>query len=118
MVHLRQLITLAAAVVIGGTMIGGTAAHAQTGNYYVAVPVEQQAKNSLVTRETLWTLRGNAYVAARAPERDTYLCTAVVRTTGALSSFTVGGQAFDADQLAKCNAKAKGVGGATVAQAR
>ena len=120
MTHLRQLVTLAAALVVGGTMIGGTTAHAQTaGGYYVAVPAGQPAKQTLVTRETLWKLRGNAYVAARAPERDTFLCSAVVRDAGALSSFTVGGQAFDADQLAKCNAKARGAAsGAAVAQAR
>ena len=119
MTHLRHAVTLAAAALVGATMVGATTAHAQTAGYYVAVPVEQQAKDSLVTRETLWKLRGNAYVAARAPERDTYLCSAVVHTTGALSSFTVGGQAFDADQLAKCNAKAKGAAsGTTVAQAR
>jgi hypothetical protein len=31
----------------------------------------------------------------------------VVRQVGALTSFTVAGTAYDADQLARCNAKAK-----------
>lgn len=119
MTHLRQLVTLAAALVVGGTMIGGTAAHAQSTGYYIAVPATPPTRTSLVTRETPWSLKGNAYVAARAPERDATLCAAVARSTGALSSFTVAGKAYDMDQLAKCNGHAKGgSGGATVAQAR
>lgn len=117
--QVRQLLTLAAALVVGATMIGGTAAHAQSGAYYVAVPAAQPTRTSMMTRETPWALKGNAYVAARAPERDAVLCDAVARSAGALTSFTVGGKAYDADQLAKCNAKAKGgAAGATVAQAR
>lgn len=104
---------LAAALVVGAA-----AAQAQTG-YYVAVPAQQPTRTALVTRETPWTLRGNAYVANRAPERDAALCDAVARSTGALTSFTVTGKAYDADQLAKCNAHAKGgIGGTAVAQAR
>ncbi|WP_425230949.1 CC_3452 family protein [Sphingomonas sp.] len=106
-----HLIALTAAALVGTTMIAGTA-HAQSigaaGGYYVAVPAAQPTRTSLVTRETPWTLQGNAYVAARAPERDTALCDAVARSTGALASFSVSGRAFDADQLARCNAHARG----------
>ena len=107
-----HLLSLVAAALVGSTLIAGTA-HAQTGGYYVAVPAQAPTHASLVTRETPWTLQGSAYVAARAPERDATLCDAVARSTGALSSFTVGGHAYDADALAKCNAHAKG--GAPVA---
>lgn len=117
--QVRQVLALAAALVVGGTMIGGTAAHAQSAGYYVAVPAAQPTRTSMMTRETPWALKGNAYVAARAPERDTVLCDAVARNTGALTSFTVAGKAYDADQLAKCNAHAKGGGtGTAIAQAR
>lgn len=119
MIQFRQFVTLAAALVVGGTLVGATTAHAQAPGYYVAVPAAAPAKQTLVTRETLWKLHGDRYVAARAPEREAFLCSAVVRNAGALTSFTAGGQAFDADQLANCNAKAKpATGGATVAQAR
>ena len=47
------------------------------------------------------------YVAGIAPERPAVLCELVVRQIGALASFAVAGKAYDADQLAKCNAKAK-----------
>ena len=116
--QVHHLLALAAAFVVGGTMIGGTA-HAQTGSHYVATPAQAPIKDKLITRETLWKVSGGNYVAARSTERDAFLCGAVARDAGALTSFTVGGQAFDADQLAKCNAKAKGgAGGAAVAQAR
>ena len=106
--HLGHLFVLAAATIVGGSMIAGTA-HAQTSaGYYVAVPAAQPTRATLVTRETPWKLNGNAYVAARAPERDTTLCDAVARSAGQLSSFTVGGKAYDADQLARCNAHARG----------
>lgn len=117
--ELRQLLTLGAALVVGGTMIGATTANAQTPGYYTAVPAQAPTRATLVTRETPWTLRGNAYVAARAPERDATLCAAVARSAGQLSSFTVAGKAYDADRLAKCNANARGAdGGTAVAQAR
>ena len=120
--HFRHLPALAAAIIVASAMVGATAAHAQNqtaSSYYVATPAQQPTRTSLITRETPWALKGNAYVAARAPERDATLCDAVARSSGALTSFTVAGQAYDAGQLAKCNAHAKGgSGGAAIAQAR
>ena len=114
-----HLITFAAATLIGGTMVAGTAhAQAATG-YYVAVPATAPARATVVTNSTPWVRQGNAYVAARAPERDAVLCDLVARNAGALNSFTVAGRAYDADALAKCNAHAKGGAGAgAVASAR
>ena len=43
----------------------------------------------------------------KAPEREAILCQLVARDAGKLSAFSAGGQAFDADALAKCNAHAK-----------
>ena len=103
-----QLLALTAATLVAGTMVAGTA-HAQApGGYYVAVPAAAPAKPSMMINATPWRLQGNAYVAARAPERDAVLCDLVARNTGALSSFTVAGRAYDADALAKCNAHARG----------
>lgn len=106
-----HLIALAAATLVGSTLVA-TTAHAQTPGYYVAVPAAQPSRATVMTMSTPWTLRGNAYVAARAPERDAVLCQVLAKNTGALSSFTVGGKAYDADQLAQCNARAKGGAGA------
>ncbi len=83
------------------------AASAQVGGYYVAVPAAKPTKAGLMTHATYWSLKDGAYVAPRASERDTVLCQLVARNVGTLSSFTAGGNAYDADALAKCNAKAK-----------
>ena len=90
------------------TLMVGTVAHAQPQGpgYYTATPVEAPSKNSLITRDTVWKFRDGAFNASKAPEREQVLCQLVVQRVGKLSSFTVGGQALDAESLAKCNAKA------------
>ena len=115
--HFGHVLAFTAAALVGSTLIAGTA-HAQApAGYYVAVPAAQPVKPALMTRATPWSLKGNAYVAARAPERDAVLCQLVAHNAGQLTSFTVGGKAYDADALAKCNAKAKGASGAAAAVA-
>ena len=116
--HFGHLLSFAAALLVGGTVIAGTA-HAQApAGYYVAVPAVQPARPTLMTRATPWALRGNAYVAARAPERDAVLCALVASNTGALESFSVAGRAYDADALARCNAHARGGAAAASVAAR
>lgn len=96
--------TLALAI---STLFGATAAGAAATDTYVAVPTAPSAKASFITRSTVWRAREGGFVAGQAPERPAVLCELVAREVGTLSSFTVGGTAYDADQLAKCNAKAK-----------
>ena len=90
------------------TMLGSTVAAAQptASGYYAATPVEAPARTSIITRDTMWKLRDGAFTASKAPERDLVLCQLVAQRVGKLTSFTAGGQALDADTLAKCNAKA------------
>lgn len=96
--------TLALAIT---TLFGATAAAAAAADTYVAVPTAPSAKASFITRSTVWRAREGGFVAGQAPERPAVLCELVAREVGTLSSFTVGGTAYDAEQLAKCNAKAK-----------
>ena len=96
--------TLALAIT---TLFGATAAGAGAADTYVAVPTAPSAKASFITRSTVWRAREGGFVAGQAPERPAVLCELVAREVGTLSSFTVGGTAYDAEQLAKCNAKAK-----------
>ena len=90
------------------TAFGSTVAFAQpaASSYYAATPVEAPAKTSIITRDTMWKFRDGAFTASKAPERDMVLCQLVAQRVGKLTSFTAGGQALDADSLAKCNAKA------------
>ncbi|MEG3163898.1 hypothetical protein U1701_04760 [Sphingomonas sp. PB2P19] len=90
-----------------GMAIAASAA-AQTG-YYVAVPVTPPSAPTLVTHLTTWKLDGAAYVAPRAADRHQLLCRQLADQVGQLGSFTVRGQAYDADALAQCNAHARPV---------
>ncbi|WP_445191366.1 CC_3452 family protein [Sphingomonas sp. Tas61C01] len=105
---MKSFVALAAAFAVSATLIAATAADAQApGAFYVATPASPTTKTSLVTRNTAWSLRGGAFVAAQAPERAQILCQLVADHVGGLSGFTVKGEAYDADQLAKCNAHVK-----------
>jgi hypothetical protein len=75
--------------------------------FYVATPVAKPASSTIITNATLWTWQDTAFTANHAPERPNILCELVVKRVGALTSFSAGGKAFDADALAKCNARAK-----------
>lgn len=110
-----MLRSIATAIIASAAVLAASGASAQGANgYYVATPAAQPAKARLMTRSTSWTLQNGAFVAAKAPERDTVLCQLVARDVGGLSSFTVGGKSYDAGQLEKCNAKA-GVAATAVA---
>lgn len=105
---MKHLVSLAAALIVSGTLLSATAADAQAPvGFYVAVPASPVSKTSLITRNTAWSLRGGSFVAAQAPERAQVLCQLVADRVGGLSSFAVKGEAYDADQLAKCNAHVK-----------
>ena len=102
-----MLRSIASAVIASAALLAASGAPAQTvRGYYVATPAAQSAKTQLMTHATPWRLQGASFVAAQAPERDLVLCQLVAKDVGQLSSFSAGGKAFDADQLAKCNAKA------------
>lgn len=101
-------VSVAAALVASTTLIGATAAQAQSKPYYVATPVAAPARMSIITRSTPWRLQGASFVAAQAPERPAILCQLVAYQTGPLASFSVAGTAVDAGALAKCNAKVAG----------
>lgn len=76
--------------------------------YYVATPATAPAKDSLITRTTLWHCDGGVCTASKAASaRDAIMCELVVQQLGTLTTFTANGAAFDADALGKCNAKAK-----------
>ncbi len=102
-----RLPILAASLAATLTLVVGASDARAQGAYYVAVPEAQAGKASLITRSTPWQLRGNAYVANRAPEREVVLCQLLARNVGRLRSFSAGGAALDGSALDKCNARAK-----------
>lgn len=86
-------------------MMMGSAAIAAN---YVATPVSAPAAGKTVARNMVWTCDGARCVAQQegSTSRPAIICAVAVKELGPLSSFTVGDEAFDADALAKCNAKA------------
>ena len=75
--------------------------------YYVATPATAPNAPTLVTRTTVWKCGEGICAAPKSTSRDAIMCELVVKQVGTLSSFAAGGTAFDADALAKCNARAK-----------
>jgi len=99
---------LAAAALTTAALLSPIAADAQgPAAFYVATPLAKPAAANIITNATLWTWQNTAFTANAAPERPNILCELVVKRVGALTSFSAGGKAFDADALAKCNARAK-----------
>ncbi|UZK64871.1 CC_3452 family protein [Sphingomonas sp. M1-B02] len=97
-----------AAIAAATLAFAPTAGFAQTvRGYYAATPVAAPAKSSLVTRSTVWKCGEGVCLAAKANARDTIMCELVVREIGQVSAFRANGTDFDAEALAKCNAKAR-----------
>jgi hypothetical protein len=115
---MTRLLSAAAAFAATATLFIVAPVQAQTVSYYVAVPAAQATKATLITRSTPWVLRGNAYLAARAPERTLVLCQTLARSVGKLQSFTAGGTPLDAETLDKCNTRARAMPATAMAATR
>ena len=117
---MKQLVSLVAALAATAVLVPAAVSAQTPQGYYVAVPASPDAvaKGRVITRSTAWRMQNGALVADQAPERAQVLCELLARRTGELASFSAKGAAFDADQLAKCNAKAPRPGGAVVAAAK
>ena len=62
---------------------------------------------SVVVGETLWRCGPTGCVAGESNSRPAIVCAQAARKVGKIESFTANGTAFTADELTKCNAKAK-----------
>ncbi|MDG5489488.1 CC_3452 family protein [Sphingomonas sp. FW199] len=83
-------------------------AMAQSRAGYMAAPAAAKAGESFITRGVMWRCTDNGCVAPKGSSPAKVVCELAVREVGTLTAFAVDGLAFDAEQLAKCNAKAKG----------
>lgn len=102
---MTRIIAAAAALLASATLISTTAG-AQSAGYYSATPVAAPTKVSIITSGTLWKCTDGVCTAKKSTQRDQIMCQMVVQRVGALSAFTAGGTAFEAEALAKCNARA------------
>jgi hypothetical protein len=85
----------------------GTAATAETGGFYAMTLANPVAEARPIVRGQLFSCDGASCVAGQGPSRPAVVCASVAREFGPLTAFSAGGTAFDADALAKCNARAK-----------
>jgi len=97
---LRFATVLAASLALAG------AAQAQSPTFR-AVPATAVEQASVIADGVLWRCGAEGCLATNANSRPAIVCAQAVRKVGKLESFSVGTQAFDAEALAKCNAKAK-----------
>ena len=100
----RILSTVAAAA----TLFAALPAIAQTPAYRAIPATPPAAAQNVVAGDTLWKCAPSGCTATTAAARPAILCAQAVKKVGRLDSFAVDGTAFGADDLAKCNAKAKG----------
>ncbi|MEH3041765.1 MAG: hypothetical protein PGN21_17130 [Sphingomonas paucimobilis] len=83
------------------------AAAAQPARGYSAVPATAPAIAAMMTRSTPWKCTGDRCVTNRTEGSPITMCQLAARELGTLTAFTANGEAFAAEQLAKCNSRAK-----------
>lgn len=105
---MRTLIALAA-LATSATLFAGTATEALANSpAYRLVPEKAfSAANSVVARDVLWKCAGDACVATKATSRPEVVCATAAREVGKITAFSANGKDFTAEQLAKCNEKAR-----------
>lgn len=105
---MTRFASLLASAAVSFLLLSATAASAQpSGNFYSAKPVAAPAATRLVVRDTIWKCDGNGCASAtKGKSRAVFVCESLAKEVGQLASFRAGTEEFDADALAKCNAKA------------
>jgi len=105
MFRFASLLASAAASLL---LLSATAASAQPGGaFYAAKPVTASTAGSLVVRDTIWKCDANGCASTtKGKSRAAFVCESLVKEIGQVASFRAGTEDFDADALAKCNAKA------------
>ena len=95
---------LAGAALIGGLAFASTAATAAGGAYYRAELASPAPEARFVARDVVWACTDAGCSAGQGTSRPLIMCSALAKKAGPVTSFTAGGKALDADDLARCNA--------------
>lgn len=75
--------------------------------HYRAEPTTSPAAARPIVRGQMWTCAGGTCTTGVGDSRPAIVCAALVRELGALRSFTVRGRAFSAEELSRCNRRAR-----------
>jgi hypothetical protein len=90
---------IAAATLLAGPAVAGT---------YAAKPVAAPASAKIIGKDISWTCTANGCRGATEASRPLVLCQDLAKRAGQIESFIADGAPLSAEQLAKCNASAKG----------
>jgi len=100
--------TLLASFAAAALTLGVSApAAAQTPTYRAVPATPIAASDSVIIGETLWACGPEGCTTSKATARPAIVCEQAIKKVGKLVSFSAGTKDFDADALAKCNARAK-----------
>jgi hypothetical protein len=101
---IRPLILLLS---LAAALTGAAAPAFAAANEYRAEPATPPSAQRLVVRDVVWNCGGGACVAMQTTSRAATDCSALAGHVGALRSFAVGGRPLAAEELEKCNARAR-----------
>ena len=101
---LSSTFSLAGAALIGGLAFGSTAATAAGGAYYRAELASPATAARFVARDVVWVCKDSSCLAGQGTSRPLIMCSALAKAAGPVTSFTAGGKALAAEELARCNA--------------
>lgn len=90
-----------------GTALSGVvapAAAAAGGAFYSAELASPAPDARFVARDVVWACKGTSCLAGQGTSRPLIMCSALVKKAGPVTSFTAGGKALEAEDLARCNA--------------
>lgn len=96
--------SLAGAALVGSLAVWSVAATAAGGAYYRAELASPASDARFVARDVVWACKGASCIAGQGTSRPLIMCSALAKAAGQVASFTAGGKALDADELARCNA--------------
>jgi hypothetical protein len=98
----------ALAIAFTAAALAGLAAPAAAAaNSYRAEFASPPAAQRIVVRDVVWNCGGDSCAALQTSSRPATDCSALATRAGALRSFSVAGQPLSAEELEKCNARAR-----------
>ncbi|MBT2188970.1 CC_3452 family protein [Sphingobium nicotianae] len=100
----RETLHLILATALAGTALH-TARAADMG--YVAMLAGSAPQEQFVAHGLLWRCASARCTAPAANSRPAIVCEAVAKAVGPLATFASGGDPFDGEALARCNAAAR-----------
>ena len=88
-----------------GTAITPAPAQAAEGAYYRAQLTAPAATGHTLAGGLVWKCADTACAAPKGTSRPAIVCARLTKEVGKVSSFTAGGKALEAEDLARCNGK-------------